>query len=233
MMRQRRYYPPKEDFIGFGSEKELQDKVAEWGLGKSAVQSVWYKDEVGAERVKLAGYIEYGTDNQFNTVIVEFSNGELSCIHPPYLKEMQSGSFGKASAKTESETEEAVVEPAPVAKEKKKVAKPKATKKSAAPKKDLPTDKVHFIARVTGFGEKYNPFNEDQPDEIVLLDEVKIIGENEIEIGKAWCGYSKTLKKHELAENDRLEFDAKIVVRKHEDSPYKINNPSKIAKLLV
>lgn len=232
-MRQRRYYPPKEDFVGFENEEQLLAKVTEWGLGKTAAHSVWYKDELGAERVKIAGYIEYGTDNQFNTVIVEFSNGELSCIHPPYLKEMQSGSFGKGSSFTETDADEPLVQAEQTVAEKKKTAKPKATKKSAAPRKDLPTDKVRFTAIVVGFGERYNPYDEENPDEIVLLDEVKIIGEKEIEIGKAWCGYSKTLKKHELTEYARLEFDGKIVVRKHEEAPYKINNPSKIVKMLV
>ena len=229
-MSERKYYPPKTDFIGFESEEHLLNKVTEWGLNKSAVESVWYKDDHGAERVTIAGYEEYGRDNMFNTVIVEFPKGELSCIHPPFLKEMQSNSFGKVSViqdqDNEAITESEVTKP----KEKKTSPKPKATKKSAAPRKDLPTEKVHFTAKVIGFGEKYNPFNEEQPDEIVLLDEVKIIGENELEIGKAWCGYSKTLKKYELTEGMSIEFDGKIIVRKHEDSPYKINNPSKIVK---
>jgi len=227
-MRQRTYIPPKSDFIGFESDEHLLSKVTEWGLSKTACESVWYKDAFGAERVTIAGYEEYGKDNLFNTVVIEFSNGELCCINPAFLKEMQSNSFGKgAFTKEVVETPEKTVSSTS---EKKKASRPKATKKSAAPKIALPTEKVRFTARVAGFGEKYNPFNEEQPDEIVLLDEVKIIGEGELEIGKAWCGYSKTLKKYELAEDIRLEFDAKIVVRKHEDSPYKINNPSKIVK---
>jgi len=61
---------------------------------------------------------------------------------------------------------------------------------------------------------------------------VNLIGENEIEIGDAWCGYSKTLKKLELVEGERLEFDGKITDKKmNKEVLYKLNNPSKIVKL--
>lgn len=233
-MRERKYCPPKSDYVGFESDEHFLNKITEWGLTKSAIESVWYKDKLGAERVTIIGYEEYGADNLFNAVVIEFSNGELDCINPAYLKEMQSSGFGKAPAvqnnESTSEDEPVAKSAAAKPKEKKASPKPKGTKKSAVPRKDLPTDKVHFTARIAGFAEKFNPFNEDQPDEIILLDEVKIIGDTEIEVGKAWCGYSKTLKKFELTEDTHIEFDGKIVIRKYEDSTYKINNPSKIKK---
>ncbi len=41
-----------------------------------------------------------------------------------------------------------------------------------------------------------------EEDEVILLEHVKVEGENELEVGDAWCSYSKTLKKAELAEGD-------------------------------
>ena len=56
-------------------------------------------------------------------------------------------------------------------------------------------------------------------------------GENELEVGDAWCSYSKTLKKAELEEGNELEFDGKIVDKKfNKDIRFKINNPSKLIK---
>ena len=71
-----------------------------------------------------------------------------------------------------------------------------------------------------------------EEDEVILLELVKVERENELEVGNAWCSYSKTLKKAELEEGDELEFDGKIVEKKfNKEIRYKINNPSKLAKI--
>ncbi|WP_256238385.1 hypothetical protein [Bacillus sp. EB600] len=80
---------------------------------------------------------------------------------------------------------------------------------------------------------------------MVILENVQIHDEPLITIEYAWCSHSKTLKKWELVEGDSLEFDGKITAKKlpkGKEVPneysldvtvqYKINNPSKIGKLL-
>ncbi|MEH7436614.1 hypothetical protein V7182_03885 [Neobacillus drentensis] len=260
------YIPPKGEFDTFRDEDHYKEKLKEWGLSsaKEAKRKFWYKDRHSQRLVSIKGYETYGSAAELNTVVIEFNDGHLSCIHPAYLKEMQQSSFGKESLLNLEDNDIPTVESgdkvesnnaegsSPAAKElPKKEDEPKPTqakvketkpKKEKAPKLELPADKVHFAAMVKQFALTYNPFNEEN-DEVVVLENVKIIQDNPLEIGFAWCSHSKTLKKFELAVGDQLEFDGKVAAKKLAkgkdveeeflvDVPvlYKVNNPSKIVK---
>lgn len=238
------YIEPKGDFISFSDEEDYIAKGVEWKLftARSVKKELLYKSGSYQEKVKLAGYEQYG--NGLDTIVVEFENGRLSCIHPAYLKEMQSSNFGKellsgpvaptALTDVEQEVKEKATEDlgdlieSPKTEAKKE--KPKSKKKQAIPKLDLPTDKVHFTATVKEFTAKMNHFTGEE-DEVILLENVKVTTEPELVIGDAWCGYSKTLKKAELEEGNELEFDGKVVDKKYsKEIRYKVNNPSKLVK---
>ncbi|MDN3015376.1 hypothetical protein PH210_04030 [Paenibacillus sp. BSR1-1] len=246
------YIPPKGEYESFRDEDHYKEKLKEWGLSsaREAKKEFWYKDRNAQRIVTIKGFEAYGNNGGFNTLVIEFQDGHLSCIHPAYLKEMQAGSFGKESLLTIEEKEITEdTEPAPVIKEtvqKEESPKPKAKeakpKKEKAPKLELPSDKVHFTATVKQFAMTYNPFNEEN-DEVVVLENVLIVQDNPLELGLAWCSHSKTLKKFELAPGDSLEFDGKVAAKKLAkgkdveeeflvDEPvlYKVNNPSKIVK---
>ncbi|PLS17319.1 hypothetical protein CVD28_12170 [Bacillus sp. M6-12] len=228
--------PPKGDYILFSDESEYISKLKDWGLlsanAKTPKHEYLYKRDNTTYTVTITGYEAAGSHE---TAVVSFSNEAMHCVHPAYLKEMQSSSFGRESVLDlpESPSNEEL----PVAGETPeiKVANEKGGKKASKekPKKavlDLPEEKVPFEAVVKEFSTKYNHFNETE-EEILIFENVKITGENPLEVGEAWCGYSKTLKKLELAAGDAIVFDAKIVDRKlNKDIRYKINNPSKLKK---
>ncbi|WP_435368062.1 hypothetical protein [Neobacillus niacini] len=252
-----RYVPPKGDFEGFRDDEHYREKLKEWGLSsaKEAKREFLFKERNYQRVVMIKGYETYGKSEEFNTLVIEFRDGNLTCINPAFLKEMQSSSFGRESMLqveekdfstpeqvNETQVNEETPEPKKVAKSEPK--KPKATKpkKEQEPKIELPVDKVHFTASVKQFALTYNPFNEEN-DEVVVLENVKVVQDPPIEIGLAWCSHSKTLKKFELAPGDQLEFDGKVAKKKLAkgkdveeefvvDTPvlYKVNNPSKIVK---
>lgn len=240
------YLPPKGEYEKFIDESHYAEKVREWGLSttKEVKKEFWYKERDHQRIVTIKGYETYGQGGEFNTIIVEFQDGSLSCIHPAYLKEMQASSFGKATISDVNEPS-----PAPAKKnEQPSTKKQKKDKKETAPKKEkqtkieLPEEKVHFTATVKQFALSWNHFNEEN-EEVVVLENVVIEQENPIEIGLAWCAHSKTLKKFELAPGENLEFDGKIVKKKLPNGKdveekfivgnpvlYKVNNPSKLKK---
>lgn len=255
-----RYVPPKGDFEGFRDDEHYREKLKEWGLSsaKEAKREFLFKERNYQRVVTIKGYETYGKSDEFNTLVIEFQDGNLSCINPAFLKEMQASSFGResmlqveekdfstpelGSEGSESQADAKTSELKPVPKSEPK--KPKATKpkKEQEPKIELPADKVHFTASVKQFALTYNPFNEEN-DEVVVLENVQIIQEPPLELGLAWCSHSKTLKKFELAPGDQLEFDGKVAKKKLAkgkdveeefivDTPvfYKVNNPSKIVK---
>lgn len=248
------YLPPKGEFITFSDEAHYEEKVREWGLSstREVKREFWFKESTYQRLVTIKGYEEYGQTGEYNTIIIEFQDGNLSCIHPAYLKEMQSPSFVKAygteaAPSTTNEKENSIT--TKVENTSDTVAKPDKTikkntdKKTTQPKISLPEDKVHFKAKVKQFALTWNHFNEEN-DEVIVLENVVIDQEESIEIGLAWCSHSKTLKKFELVPGEMLEFDGKIVKKKlakgkdiedeafliEEAVPYKINNPSKIKK---
>lgn len=247
------YIPPKGEFQTFLDEEHYKLKLKEWGLSsaKDAKKEFWYKEKDLQVLVKIQGYESYGTSAEFNTIVIEFNDGNLSCIHPAYLKEMQQASFNKESVWGEKkETIELVPgekidspenKQPPSKPEPKKAAATRSVKEKTK-KVDLPADKVHFTAKIKQFAMTYNPFTEEN-DEVVILETVNII-EPPLELEYAWCSHSKTLKKLELAPGELLEFDGKITAKKLSkgkdvseefifDSAviYKINNPSKILRL--
>ncbi|UAL50669.1 hypothetical protein LIT32_15745 [Bacillus sp. CMF21] len=240
------YIPPAGEYEFFADEAHYEDKVKEWGL--RAKKEYWYKDRTHQRLVTIKGYQTFGDTSSNHTIIIEFQDGNLSCIHPAYLKEMQSSNFGK-ELKQEPEAEkaepkaEAPVKPAEPAVETKAPAKPAKEKKEKTAKLVLPDDKVHFTGKVKQFALSWNHFNEEN-DEVVVIEDLRIDGDEPIEVGLAWCSHSKTLKKFELSPGDDLDFNGKIVKKSLpkgkdvEDEaflldvsvPYKINNPSKIVK---
>ncbi|WP_433958070.1 hypothetical protein [Cytobacillus horneckiae] len=242
---QTNYLPPKGEFEIFESDEHYFQKLKEWGL--PARKEFWFKQKTHQRSVHIIGYEVYGAANDMNTIVIKFQDGNKSCIHPAYLKEMQSGSFGKeafiaAGEPDVAEVKELVQEKTAKAATAKASAKKPAKKKESPVKIELPTEKVHFSAVVKQMALSWNHFAEDN-DEVVVLEDVVIEGEQHVSIGLAWCSHSKTLKKHELAKGERLSFDGKIVKKKlpqgkdvdeeyllTEPVQYKINNPSKITK---
>lgn len=245
--------PPKGDYETFSDDVHYSEKVREWGLSstKEVKKQFLYKEKNLQYTVTVIGYEVYGKENNQNTIIIQFQDGSLTCIHPAYLKEMQAPSFGKGTfteaaeapspspspINDEKETEKTPVKTIEKAKE------PKKNEKKEKPAKlELPEDKVHFTAAVKQFALSWNNFNEEN-DEVIVLENVMIVQDQSIDIGLAWCSHSKTLKKFELKPGDSLEFDGKIVKKKLpkgkdaeeefvvlEPVHYKINNPSKIKK---
>jgi hypothetical protein len=248
------YLPPQGDFETFTDDQHYAFKLKEWGLS-SAKGQFWYKEKDHQRLVSIKGYQVYGETDDYNTIIIEFQDGNFSCIHPAYLKEMQSSNFGKNSITNATNTSVSEDQTKEINKKDKETAKPvktapvspskpkKKDSKEKTPKIDLPEEKVHFTANVKQFGLTWNHFNEDN-DEVVVLENVTIQQDPPLEIGLAWCAHSKTLKKQELSPGETLEFDGKIVKKKlakgkdiedeafivKEPVSYKVNNPSKIKK---
>jgi hypothetical protein len=193
-----------------------------------------------------------------NILIIEFEDGQLSSIHPSYLKEMQGGDFGRelvlegteepgaaASAEPDAVLEAAVEVEAAIAEDNASeaeftapvveaepmeapVSKKPKEKKAKTEKIALPVDKVKMSAIVKEFASKPNPFS-DNDDEVILLMDVAVVSESPLAIGDAWCGYSNTLKALGLEVGAKLEFEGKIVDKKfNKEILYKVNNPSKI-----
>ncbi|MCM3584306.1 hypothetical protein M3182_00940 [Mesobacillus maritimus] len=244
------YISPQGEFETFTDDNHFFEKLKEWGLS-TAKKKFWYKEKEHQRLVSIKGFQVYGETDDYNTIIIEFEDGNLSCIHPAFLKEMQAASFGKNLLTNHTSPATQVKQPTDQAKaenEKKSTVSTskteKKTTKEKASKLELPTEKVHFTAKVKQFGLTWNHFNEDN-DEVVVFEEVVIQQEQPLEIGFAWCAHSKTLKKQELLPGETLEFDGKIVKKKlpkgkdiedeemivQEPVQYKLNNPSKIKKV--
>jgi hypothetical protein len=221
--------PPKGEFERFQNETHYSEKLKEWGLSATK-KEFWYKNRYHHYSVSIIGYEIFGSSSEYNTLVIEFQDGTLTCINPAYLKEMQASSFGKeltvkaeleASSNELSERniereqhENSVVNEIPVKDENseniKKAVKGTKAKKEKPAKLILPEDKVHFRASVKQLAYSWNHFNEEN-DEVVVLEDVIILQEEPIEVGFAWCAHSKTLKKYELSPGEQLEFDGKIV----------------------
>ncbi|BBI34179.1 hypothetical protein [Cohnella abietis] len=231
-----KYYPPQGDYTAFTDEDDYAEKGRSWGLfGKAPKQQFWYKNATSQSQVTLKGYEEY---KNLCVLVVEFEDGNLTCIHPSYLKEMQSGSFGKVQL-VEDELEAVgsqageLEEANPDAPVKAKAASKSAPKKQKEKKEklELPLEKVKFTAKVKEFATKPNPFS-DNDDEVILLEDVVVLTEVPLVLGDAWCGYSNTLKALGLEEGNSLAFEGKVVDKKfNKEIIYKVNNPSKITKV--
>src|SRR5688572_18029789 len=105
-----KYIPPKGEYETFRDVDHYKEKLKEWGLSsaKEAKREFWYKDRNYQRQVTIKGYETYGNAMDINTLVIEFQDGNLTCIHPAYLKEMQQSSFGKESMITEATEAEVV-----------------------------------------------------------------------------------------------------------------------------
>lgn len=92
----------------FESEDELIERCKEWNLLSGSAtrpKTYQYKRQGLSLPCEIVGFV----DNQ--TVVIQFENKQHHCIHPAYLKEMQTASFGQrgfsaVEAKTEDGQEE-------------------------------------------------------------------------------------------------------------------------------
>ncbi|KHL95589.1 hypothetical protein QW71_11555 [Paenibacillus sp. IHB B 3415] len=78
--------------LDFDSEDELIDRCKEWNLlpaTATRVKTYQYKRNGLTLPVQIVGYV----DSQ--TVVIQFENKQQHCIHPAYLKEMQTAAFGQ------------------------------------------------------------------------------------------------------------------------------------------
>ncbi|MCK8487043.1 hypothetical protein M0651_07665 [Paenibacillus sp. MBLB2552] len=235
-------------FEAFENDSQAQlEKCKEWGLlSEKAVKmkSFYYKRDGMSLPCEIAGFVDKAT------AIIRFSNGQLHCIHPSYLKEMQASNYGVKSAAAETGDVAAPADQSDtaseaIASEPAQPAEPVSGAASAAPevkeapkkgkakkeKLELPEGKVSMTATVQEFTTVPNNFS-DNDDEVVIYEAVSIV-DPALELGTAWSSHSATLKKLELAIGDTITFDAKIVAKKltKHPVPYKINNPAKIQKV--
>lgn len=85
--------------LDFDSEDELIDRCKEWNLlpaTATRVKNYQYKRNGLTLPVEIVGYV----DSQ--TVVIQFENKQQHCIHPAYLKEMQTAAFGQRASAAEA-----------------------------------------------------------------------------------------------------------------------------------
>ncbi|RIX50070.1 hypothetical protein D3P08_21190 [Paenibacillus nanensis] len=243
-------------YTAFENETEQLDKCKEWGLlSEKAVKmkTFFYKRDGMSLTCEIVGFADKAT------AVIRFANGQLHCIHPSYLKEMQASNYGAKASSSEA-ADDAAPETAPASDsasaeqteqaspadgpEAEQLAVPEsvtaapAAKSEDAPKKgkakkeklELPEGKVSMTATVQEFTTVPNNFS-DNDDEVIIYEAVSI-ADPALELGTAWSSHSATLKKLELAVGDTITFEAKVIAKKltKHPVPYKINNPSKIQK---
>jgi hypothetical protein len=78
-------------YMPFEDETEQIDRCKEWGLlsGKAVkLKTFYYKGNGVNMPCTVVGYVDA------ITAVIRFDNDQLHCIHPSYLKEMQTASFG-------------------------------------------------------------------------------------------------------------------------------------------
>ncbi|MEH7074938.1 hypothetical protein [Neobacillus drentensis] len=205
-----KYIPPKGDYETFRDIDHYKEKLKEWGLSsaREAKKEFWYKDRNYQRMVTIKGYETYGNAQDINTLVVEFQDGNLTCIHPAFLKEMQQSSFGKESLLTfdEKETTASEVEIgkqdgsaaeanllAEVMTEDTSSVEEEFVKKESAPKtakvkepkpKKTKTPKLELPADKVHFTASVKQFAlvynpfNEENDEVVVLENVQIISED-------------------------------------------------------
>jgi hypothetical protein len=246
-----------EQYTAFENEDEAVSFCKDWGLlpQKATKQKLYrYKGQNMDVPCEIVGYADL--------VFAVIQIGEqLHNIHPSYLREMQTGQYGKSKPEegievidgdvvdselvdtdlVETEWTDAEVAPD---EEKLKIAEVKKAEKkekkiAEKPAKEapitLPEGKVSVEATVIEFASVPNPFS-DTDDEVVIFEQVSFLADNEtIALESAWSSHSNALKKLELQIGDKLAFEAKLVPKKLNKHPvkYKINNAAKISKLVA
>ncbi|QUL53951.1 hypothetical protein KDC22_27000 [Paenibacillus tritici] len=87
----------------FESEDERIERCKEWNLlsgTATRVKTYMYKRQALTLPCEIVGFV----DNQ--TVVIQFENKQQHCIHPAYLKEMQTAGFGQRSAAADARAED-------------------------------------------------------------------------------------------------------------------------------
>lgn len=93
------YIPPQGEYIELETEKHYIEKCKEWGLFNTKPKKEFlYKSNNKKFIVSIVGYQEFGKEKDVNTLVIQFEDGNLSCILPAFLKEMQSSSFDTKNA---------------------------------------------------------------------------------------------------------------------------------------
>ncbi|HFJ9376840.1 MULTISPECIES: hypothetical protein [Bacillus] len=88
------YIPPTGEYISFVTEEHYVEKCKEWGFFNAKPKKDFlYKRDNKQFVVTIAGYQESGKEKNVNTLVIQFDDGNLSCILPAFLKEMQSSNF--------------------------------------------------------------------------------------------------------------------------------------------
>jgi hypothetical protein len=79
----------------FDSEDELIERCKEWNLlpaTATRVKTYLYKRNGLTLPAQIVGYVDQ------LTVVIQFENKQQHCIHPAYLKEMQTAAFGQRAS---------------------------------------------------------------------------------------------------------------------------------------
>ncbi|WP_405116645.1 hypothetical protein MHH28_16125 [Paenibacillus sp. FSL K6-1217] len=88
----------------FESEDERIERCKEWNLlpgSATRVKTYMYKRQGLTLPCEIVGFVDH------QTVVIQFENKQQHCIHPAYLKEMQTASFGqRAQAAADARAEE-------------------------------------------------------------------------------------------------------------------------------
>lgn len=228
-------------YTPFESEDEQIQQCKEWGLlseKASKTKLFAYKGGGLNTTCSIVGYVDA------MTAVLEFDNKQQHCIHPSYLKEMQTSSFGvrqTAAAEESSGEQENAVQDAPAAAEPSEIAAVHAAaataeadisveanaasivrvaeepKKKAAKKEKAPKLQLpEEKVKMTATVKEFTtvPNNFTETDDEVIIYEAASIADPAIELGDAWSSYSATLKKLELEIGQTLTFECKIVEKK-------------------
>lgn len=205
------YIPPRGEYEKVRDKEHYTQKWAEWEFsGKTPKDTLWYKGYGYKRMVTIVGYEVRGEND---TLVIEFQDGNLSCILPAFLKEMQKPTFQRKT--TEEDGEET---------KEKKTAAPKKDKK---PKLVLPAEKVSCTATIKEFTKKLNHFSGKEED-MVIYENLLIEEKELVPGGLAWSSYSKTLQKHNVQVGTSLSFQAKVAANTFGDALCKVNSPSQI-----
>lgn len=233
------YINQEVEYHKFETVEEMIEKTREWGVNSktSKKEKFWYKKSFYKREVRVVGYQKFNNGNG-EVAVIEFLDGNISCILPAYLKEMQGSAFGDDTLDEEGLKEEVMKKKNSV----KKAEKEKTEKKKEESEKEknqqeenpdklveIPDEKFVIALTVERFDKKYNAFAQ-RDDEIVVFKDV-VVNNGEYQLTKAWAAMSKTLEALEMAEGERLECNGKLVKNEFKkEVVYKLNRPSKILK---
>lgn len=95
-----KYISPKGEYVHFRDEEHYAEMGRVWGLFKKIPKKTFqYKGVDVQEIVTIVGYEEYmpteKDKNISHVAILAFPDGNLHCILPAFLKEMQASKFSR------------------------------------------------------------------------------------------------------------------------------------------